>query len=303
MLRQLMRQVYQQMCQNTIRDGILRKVRKVAAVAKRRVARKSGADGCAHLVVGALVVIVVLAVSPRSVWIGFVGLATALVVVGAVAVGVSIYQDRRSARAKRERQQEAAQSDAEKKKRERREGRARQRRVKELGERNADLTESALAAVKQIVESEAASAGWLGDIDFTVDVQAITQNFSKVHSLRGVAGELSGLDDPTDDDRKILAEAEATAVDLERTAVQRVELIGRCAAEARLIDESLRDEREDARTAEQRAELHAKLRGMLYGIESAPDAMPTDSAADAVMARVQAYREIKNQIQQARDCG
>ena len=35
-------------------------------------------------------------------------------------------------------------------------------------------------------------------------------------------------------------------------------------------DESLRTEREDARTAEQRAELHAKLSSMLYGIEAAP---------------------------------
>lgn len=31
------------------------------------------------------------------------------------------------------------------------------------------------------------------------------------------------------------------------------------------------------------------------------DATSTDSAADAVMVRVQAYREIKNQIQCARD--
>jgi hypothetical protein len=40
---------------------------------------------------------------------------------------------------------------------------------------------------------------------------------------------------------------------------------------------------------------------MLYGIEAAPETTPTDSAAEAVMARVQAYREIKNQIQQSRD--
>lgn len=42
---------------------------------------------------------------------------------------------------------------------------------------------------------------------------------------------------------------------------------------------------------------------MLYGIEATPDTTPTDSAADAVMARVQAYREIKNQIQRARADG
>lgn len=270
-------------------------------MAKRRVAKKRGADGCAQVLVGALFVIVVLAVAPKSIGIGL-GIAACVVVgIGAISVGVSIYQDRRSARVKRERQQQAAQSDAEKKKQERRERRASQRRVKEFGPRNAGLIESALAAVKQIAESEAAGAGWLGDVDFTADIESITQSLSKVHALRNVANELSELDDPSDDDRKILAEAEATAADLERAAVQRAELIGRCGAEAQLIDESLRDEREDARTAEQRAELHAKLRGMLYGIESAPDVAPADSTADAVMARVQAYREIKNQIQQARD--
>ena len=42
---------------------------------------------------------------------------------------------------------------------------------------------------------------------------------------------------------------------------------------------------------------------MLYGIEAAPQAAPTDSAVDAVIARVQAYREIKQQIDQARSAG
>lgn len=109
------------------------------------------------------------------------------------------------------------------------------------------------------------------------------------------------MDKPSVDDRKILAEAKTTTANLECAAIERVELIRKCATEAHLVDESLRNEREDARTAEQRAELHAKLSAMLYGIEATPDTTPTDSAADAVMARVMAYREIKNQIQQARD--
>ena len=158
-----------------------------------------------------------------------------------------------------------------------------------------------MAAVRQVGASEAARTGWLGDVDFTADIQQITDNFQKAHALRKVADELSALDKPSPDDRRILAEAETTVANLELAAVERVELIGKCATEARLIDKSLSDERKDARTAEQRAELHAKLSGLLYGIEAAPDTTPTDSAADAVMARVQAYREIKSQIQQARD--
>jgi hypothetical protein len=42
---------------------------------------------------------------------------------------------------------------------------------------------------------------------------------------------------------------------------------------------------------------------MLYGIEAAPDSAPTDSAGGGGHARVQAYREIKSQIEQARDDG
>jgi hypothetical protein len=158
-----------------------------------------------------------------------------------------------------------------------------------------------VAAVKEVGASEAARAGWLGDVDFTADIQGITDNFQKAHALRKVAHTLSALDKPSMDDRKIFAEAKTTVANLELAAIERVELIGKCATEARLVDKSLRDEREDARTAEQRAELHAQLSGMLYGIEATPDATPADSAADAVIARVQAYREIKNQIQQVRD--
>ncbi|MDF2471011.1 MAG: hypothetical protein K0Q61_3383 [Rhodococcus erythropolis] len=94
--------------------------------------------------------------------------------------------------------------------------------------------------------------------------------------------------------------AAATAGD---TSIERVELIAQCAVEAQLIDMSLHTEREDARIAEQRAELHGRLSAMLYGIEATPDFAPTDSAVEAVMARVRAYREIKQQIEQARGAG
>jgi hypothetical protein len=178
----------------------------------------------------------------------------------------------------------------------------RQERERALGPRNAAFVESTLTAIQQIAGSEAARKGWLGDVDFSSDVQSITDNFRRSHELRQVADKLSGLDNPGADDRRILTEAKIAMAKLDTAALKRVELIANCATEARLIDDSLRKERADTLTAEQRAELHAKLSGMLYGIEAAPDTSPTESAAaDAVMARVQAYREIKNQIQRARD--
>lgn len=97
------------------------------------------------------------------------------------------------------------------------------------------------------------------------------------------------------------AEAQQAATELESTASRMVTLIGNCAAEAWQIDESLRQEREEAHTAQQRAELHGQLSAMLYGIEATPGTPESESAAGRVMARVAGYREIKQQITQTRE--
>ncbi len=179
---------------------------------------------------------------------------------------------------------------------------AEQQRIETLGAGNAASVDSALSAIRQIGASEAARTGWLGDVDFAADVQVITDNFQRADALRKVVNTLSNLNKPSDDDRVILAEAKTAIANLERTASERVDLIVKCATEARLIDKTLSDERKEAKTAERRAELHAKLSGMLYAIEATPNATPTDSAVDAVMIRVNAFREIKNQMTQlARD--
>lgn len=255
--------------------------------------------------IGGLVffVFVLIALVPKPVWIA-IGVIAAVVVVGWAGYKIVVALEQRSYEAQeRARVERAAQAAAAKREREERVRKEKQRRIDTLGKQNAVLVESALSAVKQVAASEAARAGWLGDVDFSADIKGIAGNFEKAHALRGVITKLSALDKPSADDRKILAEARTTTANLELAAIERVELIGKCAKEAQLIDKSLRTEREDARVAEQRAELHGKLSAMLYGIEATPDSTPTDSAVDAVMARVQAYREIKNQIQLARDDG
>lgn len=257
----------------------------------------SGAGGLVFFV------FVLIALVPKPVWI-VLGVITAVTVVGWAGYKIVVALDQRSYEAQeRKRIEQAALAADAKHQREERIRKEKQQRIGTLGKQNAALVESALSSVKQVGASEAARAGWLGDIDFSADVKAITGNFEKAHALRGVIGKLSALDKPSAEDRKILAEAKTTAANLEAVAIERVELIGKCAKEAQLIDKSLRTEREDARVAEQRAELHAKLSAMLYGIEASPETTQQDSAVDAVMARVQAYREIKNQIQQARDGG
>ncbi|WKG04654.1 hypothetical protein [Mycolicibacterium sp. HK-90] len=248
-------------------------------------------------------VFVLIALVPKPVWIALGIIAAVSVVTWALCKIAAAVEKRHTEAQERARIEQAALAADAKRQREERIRQEKQRRIDTLGKQNAALVESALSAVKQVAASEAARAGWLGDVDFSADITGITDNFEKAHALRGVIGKLSALDKPSAEDRKILAETKTTAAHLEVAAIERVELIGKCAKEAQLIDKSLRTEREDARVAEQRAELHAKLSAMLYGIEATPETNQQDSAVDAVMARVQAYREIKNQIQQARHGG
>ena len=173
-------------------------------------------------------------------------------------------------------------------------------RVDTLGKHGAALVKRAKSSVQRIVSSEAARTGWLGEVEFTPDLEDIEANLLKARALRRKSDDLSALPKANDDDRKIIAEAKTTIAHLERRTKERVELLERCASEAHLIDESLRREREEVRLAEKREELHGELAAMLYGVEAA-GAVQTESAADAVMARVQAYREIKGQIERARD--
>ena len=48
--------------------------------------------------------------------------------------------------------------------------------------------------------------GWLGDVDFTPDIGAIVIKFEKAHTLNKVVSDLSKLEKPSADDRRILAE-------------------------------------------------------------------------------------------------
>lgn len=256
-------------------------------------------------VVGGLIfgVIVLISLVPKPVWIALGVVVAASVLIWIVVKAVDAVEKSRAESQERARVERAAQAAAAKRDREERARKEKQQRIDTLGKQNASLVESALSAVKQVAASEAARAGWLGDVDFSADIDAITDGFAKAHALRAATGQLSGLDKPNNDDRRILAEARTTTANLERAAIERVELIVKCANEAKLIDKSLSSERDDARVAEQRAELHGKLSAMLYGVEATTDSTPTNSAVDAVMARVQAYREIKSQIERARAGG
>lgn len=251
-------------------------------------AKKDDNDGCVWGVAG-FVLLAVLVAIPKPVWI------TLGIVVGIaflVWIGVLVRKDaaeRREARAV-----EAARAAQEQARIEK------QQQVDRVGRRNAKRLDAAVLSTRQVADSEAASEGWLGDVDFSADLRTITQNFEKATALRLTAADLTALRDPSADDRRILADAQRAADGLEAAANLLVELLGQCAAEAKLVDASLRQEREDAETARQRAELHGELNALLYGIEVAPSDAADETGADRVLARVQAFREIKTQIDRTR---
>ncbi len=262
---------------------------------------KDSADGAVTVFGGLVVgVIVLLAFIPKQIWIGLGAVVVALVLFAVIYKVFTAVGELNTRIEETPRAQPPSRVPVTKAQRDANARNKNHQRSHVLGSKHAAFVQSAQAAVKRVVASEAARAGWLGDVDFTTDVDGISSTFEKVHGLRQTADQLAALASPSPDDRQILADAKATADRLERVAVERVKLIDKCATEAKLIDESLRKERQEARTAQQRAELHAKLSAMLYGIEATPDTGQMNSAAEAVMARVQAYREIKNQIHQAR---
>ena len=180
---------------------------------------------------------------------------------------------------------------------------AKQQRIDTLGPRAIARIDGAVAAAEQVARSEAAQAGWLGDVDFAADLAGITDSFAQAYALRGTAARLAALPRPNDDDRRLLADAQRAAETLEAGANRRVDLITKCAAEADLVDQSLRQDREDALNDAERARLHSELHGLVYGVEASMPSPTGDSAADRVIARVAGYHEVKAQVDAAREQG
>lgn len=213
--------------------------------------------------------------------------------------------ERESARKKAEAQErEAARKKAEEERRcavARRKAERRER-VEEFGESAVRLIERAQSAADRVVVTEAAYMGWLGDpgeLDFSPDLLMITTSLRSGANLRKLAGELKALPDHTDGDRARLADAKRSAEKLWRQASDRAKLLEECATQARRIDESLKEEREEARIAELRDDVASRLDAALYGVAATPESPPSDSA-DKVIALVAAYQEIKGTLERDR---
>lgn len=172
-------------------------------------------------------------------------------------------------------------------------------RVERLGKDGIKTLVQMKAAVKRIAETEAAREGWLGDaaeINFSTDLLLTEDQLAKMVAIRAMIGEAKRLPNPTDDDKEMAKEAEAAVRKLEAAVRERIQMIEGCARKAEEVDETLRVERRRAAVAEQRDALRGRLGAMLSGVELTPDSPPSDSV-DAVNARAEAFRELKDSIE------
>jgi len=172
--------------------------------------------------------------------------------------------------------------------------RDRMRRVEELGVQGAKLYERAESAVRQTLSTEAVRSGWLGDLqenDFGADFEMIAANSRAALELRQLINELSSIPNPNGEDRRIVGDARLKVSQLDRQSRDRVVLLEKCWERAKLIDVSIRDEREQAAMAEKRDDIHSRVAAALYGADTTPD--QPSSAADRGLGFEAAYREIK----------
>ncbi len=163
---------------------------------------------------------------------------------------------------------------------------------------NVDLLQRAEVAAAEIVHTEAARNGWLGEpaaLDFSTDLRTLEESLRAAQELKGLIFELSALPSPSLDEQQLLADVHKRVTSLGEHAEDRVRTIENCAAQAKLIDLSLEEKREGARIAEKRAELSGRMAAAIYGIDST-QIVPTSPAADKIEGLVAAYQDIKHTL-------
>ena len=176
---------------------------------------------------------------------------------------------------------------------------AKRRRVDEFGADGVELMDRADAAVRRIMSSEAATQGWLGELDFTGDVSMIADTLRKVTALRTAAAEWAAIPNATADDDRMLRDAQRAAAKLETAAAERVKVLHDCSLQAEQVDQTLHQQREQAAITQQRDDVRSRLDAMINGVERTPGG-PSSDSTDAVKARVAAFLELKGIIEEQR---
>lgn len=160
------------------------------------------------------------------------------------------------------------------------------------------LLERGRSAVDGVKATEAARDGWLGapaDLDFSEDLAMISNSLLQARRIEKMVQRSTSIPDPSPDDTAMARDAEKTVGTLRAESKNRVQLLEDCAAQAHEVDRLLAQERRQRELDEQRDDVRQRLAAELYGAEVRPSKRDSD-AADAVAARVAAFRELKNVV-------
>lgn len=176
----------------------------------------------------------------------------------------------------------------------------RRQRVDSFGAHGVELMDRADAAVGRITTSEAATEGWLGDLDFSPDIAMIADTLEKITALRATASELAAITTSTPEDMRQLHESRSAVARLEESVAARVQALEDCAAQTKRIDQMLQRQRDELRIAQHRDDVRGRLDALLRDDDDTP--LPSE-ATDAVTARVSAFHELKGVVDAQRRRG
>ncbi|WP_141564446.1 hypothetical protein [Mycolicibacterium palauense] len=175
----------------------------------------------------------------------------------------------------------------------------------EFGPDGAQQLVHARACVEAIRGTRAADDGWLGDraeLDFTGDLDMIAGHLQRARSLQRVIDESAALPHASADDLRLQHDAERAVARLRDEVTERIQALGDCAIQAQQLDGMLAAEQERDRLAARRDDVRSRLSSLLYGTEATPAAPPSPTA-EAINARVAAFRELKDDLKLQRRQG
>lgn len=163
------------------------------------------------------------------------------------------------------------------------------------------LLDRARSAVEDVRATEAARDGWLGevaDLDFGADLDHISDALLQARRIEKVVERTKKIPDPSPDDVAQLRDAEKAVKKLRAEAKNRAVILDGCLKQAREIDRLLADERRRQQIDEQRQAARRQLAAELFIDEVRPAARDSHTA-DAIAARVQAFKELKHIVDEA----
>ncbi|MGV0838466.1 hypothetical protein [Mycolicibacterium thermoresistibile] len=179
---------------------------------------------------------------------------------------------------------------------------AARRRLDEFGADGAAMLDEAEAAIARINGTRAATQGWLGQPDFTADVEMIADSLRKITALRSASDEWAALPNPTDEDRAQITDAQRTIGEIKAAVANRLQILQDCADQAEEVDRALEQQHGQHVLAQRRDDLRGRLSALLTGASMTPPPEPSE-ATDLVRSRVAAFHELEATIERHRRPG